>query len=388
MPARAKGIRLWLQPERRDKNGKLADRPVWVIRDGTRKRSTGCGPTEIEEAERKLKDYIAERHQPGSTGKGDPHKTLIADVIALYSEDIAPSHARPGETTDRLDRILSWWGSPETAQETLEAMNLPTAFSGVAADVRGQTCRAYVEFVGKPSAARRDLEDFRAALNHAFREGLLDRTVAVTLPEKPQQRERWLTRSEVARLVWAAWRHREAEKGDICDQFPRRHVARFILAALKTGSRSGPILGAAFERTPANPYADLERGVFYRQAPGRRQTKKRAPAIRLDSGLLAHMRRWQRNGQRFVVEFKGAPVGKLRRSFAAAVKDAGLGPDVTPHTLRHTAATWMMQNGADLWDAAGYLGMTVETLEQVYGHHHPGHMGTAIEALNAHRRRA
>ncbi len=44
---------------------------------------------------------------------------------------------------------------------------------------------------------------------------------------------------------------------------------------------------------------------------------------------------------------------------------------VTPHTLRHTAATWLMRAGTDLWQAAGYLGMTVETLERVYGHHHP-----------------
>ena len=382
MPARAKGIRLWLQPERRDKDGKLKDNSVWVIRDGTRKRSTGCGPTEIEAAEKKLRDYIAERHQPGSTGKGDPHKTLIADVISLYSTEIVPGHARPGETADRLERLLSWWGDPETAQETLQALGMPKAFSGMVGDVRGQTCRAYAQFVGKPAAARRDLEDFRAAINHAYRENLIDRPVPVTLPEKPAPRERWLTRSEVAKLVWTAWRHREAHKGHIDDQFPRRHVARFILAALKSGSRSGPVLSAAFERSPANPYIDLERGIFYRQAPGKRQTKKRAPAIRLNPGLLSHMRRWRKNGQIFVVEFKGAPVGKLRRSFASAVAAAELGDGVTPHTLRHTAATWMMQNGADLWDAAGYLGMTVETLEQVYGHHHPGHMGTASSALN------
>ena len=42
-----------------------------------------------------------------------------------------------------------------------------------------------------------------------------------------------------------------------------------------------------------------------------------------------------------------------------------------PHTLRHTAATWLMQLGVDFWVASGYLGMTVETLTTVYGHHHP-----------------
>lgn len=31
----------------------------------------------------------------------------------------------------------------------------------------------------------------------------------------------------------------------------------------------------------------------------------------------------------------------------------------------------MMQNGADLWKAAGFIGMTVEMLQERYGHHHP-----------------
>jgi len=30
-----------------------------------------------------------------------------------------------------------------------------------------------------------------------------------------------------------------------------------------------------------------------------------------------------------------------------------------------------MQQGSHVWDAAGYLGMSPEVLERVYGHHHP-----------------
>ena len=48
-----------------------------------------------------------------------------------------------------------------------------------------------------------------------------------------------------------------------------------------------------------------------------------------------------------------------------------LSTDVTPHILRHTCATWLMQSGVDLWDAEGFLGMTVKQLEETYGHHHP-----------------
>jgi hypothetical protein len=37
-----------------------------------------------------------------------------------------------------------------------------------------------------------------------------------------------------------------------------------------------------------------------------------------------------------------------------------------------------MQQGVDLWTAASYLGMTVEVLERIYGHHHPDHLAEAV----------
>jgi integrase len=69
------------------------------------------------------------------------------------------------------------------------------------------------------------------------------------------------------------------------------------------------------------------------------------------------------------------------KAFRRNAGDAGL-PDVTPHTLRHTAATWLMQGGADLWEAAGFLGMSVEQLERTYGHHHPDHLKGAHDTLD------
>lgn len=44
---------------------------------------------------------------------------------------------------------------------------------------------------------------------------------------------------------------------------------------------------------------------------------------------------------------------------------------VTNPANRPTAATWMMQAGADIWVASHYLGMSPRMLEVVYGHHHP-----------------
>jgi hypothetical protein len=46
-----------------------------------------------------------------------------------------------------------------------------------------------------------------------------------------------------------------------------------------------------------------------------------------------------------------------------------------------------MQAGVDKWEAAGFLGMSVETLDPVYGHHHPDHLRMAARAIGYRRRR-
>jgi integrase len=161
-----------------------------------------------------------------------------------------------------------------------------------------------------------------------------------------------------------------------------RHVARFILVGLYTGTRSAAICGAALMPTVGKGHVDLEQGVFYRRAIGRRQTNKRQPPVKLPPRLLAHLRRWARLrlSKKAVVEWNGKPVANVRKGFAAAARAAGL-DDVTPHVLRHTCATWLMQEGVNLWDAAGFLGMTVQQLEQGYGHHHPDYQEAAVAAL-------
>lgn len=102
--------------------------------------------------------------------------------------------------------------------------------------------------------------------------------------------------------------------------------------------------------TVGRGHVDLEQGVFYRGATDHRQTKKRQPPAKLPPRLLAHMRRWVAKGfaKKAVIEWNGKPVRSVRKGFEAAVKAAGLSADVTPHILRHTCATWLMQGGANL----------------------------------------
>ena len=82
----------------------------------------------------------------------------------------------------------------------------------------------------------------------------------------------------------------------------------------------------------------------------------------------------------FVINENGKRLGDVKRGFASACRKADL-EDVSPHVLRHTCATCLMQRGVPMWEAAGFLGMSQETLERVYGHHHPDYLRGAAEAL-------
>ena len=264
-----------------------------------------------------------------------PAQIAIADVLALYAEHVAPTHARPKEALQHIKRLAVFFGD-----KTL-------------ADMNGELCRTFVRNRKTQSGARRDLTILRAAINFHREEGLLrspgqDRN----LPEKETPRDRWLTRARRPALIRQAWRYREIQKGHPTGRRSRQHVARFILVALYTGTRAGAVCGAAFEHVAGAGYIDLDRGIFYRRPAGAKETKKRQPPVPLPRRLLAHLRRWQRLGQRYCVEFNGAPIKGVDKAFRRNAEAAGM-PEVTPHTLRHTAATWLMQRRADLWEAAG-----------------------------------
>lgn len=362
MPRQAKGARLWLRPARPGHGA------VWLIKDGGYQRSTGCPPAAIRKAEDALADYIASKREPRAETRKLPIGQIpVADVITAYLDEISNSHARPKETERRLGKLEEFFGA-----NTL-------------GEVNGARCRAYVKHRGHDQAARRELEDFRAAINHFFSDELLAPKINIVLPEKSPPRERWLTRDEAAKLLWTAWRKSQpvpkAKHGEV--RYVSRHIARFILVGLYTGTRASAICSAALEPTPDRGYVDLQEGVFYRRPEGERETSKRKPTVPITGTLLSHMRRWKRNGANSVVEWLGRPVERVSKGFAAVVAEAGL-TGVMPHTLRHTAITWTLQDGVALYPASRYFGVTQEMLERVYGHHHKK---THSEVTDAMRRR-
>jgi len=390
MPRHAKGPRLWLEPERRDVDGRLISSASWVIRDGGRKHRLGLPQVARAEADLQLAAYLTAKHVAPRDGSKDPINVLIADVFSIYLEDKKNEIVRIKKTIERVMILAEWWGT-----KTL-------------GDVNGKSCRDYVawriqqpirsarrDITGRPArlvskqGVRRELEDLRAAINHHRREGLCNQVVEVTLPERGHRRETFLTRSEAARLLWAAWTMRETQRGRRTGKRTGKHIARFILVGLYTGTRHDAVLGASFDRGERRSWIDMERGVFHRLREGQRETSKQQPPVRLPERLMLHLRRWRRLGlsTSAIVEWNGKPVKSVKTGFRSAVVAAGLDKHVTPHTLRHTSATWLMDQGHKVWTVAGFLGMSTQMLETTYAKHHPDYQVDMLGAFSKQSRK-
>jgi integrase len=271
--------------------------------------------------------------------------------------------------TDVLNDYLTERGPKVAAPSRIAyaVLALTDFFEGnTVADVTPQTCGGYMERRGcSADTVRRELGVLRAAINYAHRSGRITRPVAVELPERPEPRDRWLTRLEAARLIRAA-----------CTQQARLYLPLFILLGLYTGRRKGAILSLRW------PQVDLQAKLINFEVAGRRRTNKRRGTVPIPPRLLPHLRRAHKRGTDlgFVLHINGQRIGDVKKGFAAACERAGL-DGVSPHTLRHTAATWLMQAGTDPWQASGFLAMSTETLLRVYGHHHPDYQREAAERI-------
>src|SRR5690606_28171224 len=104
----------------------------------------------------------------------------VAEVIAHYllvKEDVA---RRPKELAARAKQLLAFWGD-----KTLD-------------DITTRTCTEYVRERGAQFAARRELEDLRAACRMAIADNITRHAVTVTLPPKPKGRTKHLERDAMA----------------------------------------------------------------------------------------------------------------------------------------------------------------------------------------------
>lgn len=204
----------------------------------------------------------------------------------------------------------------------------------------------------------RELGVLRAALAWAVREKWITSAPFVERPSAPQPRERWLTHDEAAKLLAGAG---------------SPHIQLFIALALYTAARAGALLQLTWERV------DLRAGTINLGANRGKKRRAIIPIVPELRGILELA--VEAATTQFVIEFGGTPVASIKTGFRAAVRRAEL-LNVTPHVLRHTAATWMVQRNVPVSMIAAWLGNSEKMIRNVYGHHSPEWLKQAAAALS------
>ncbi|MEE8536747.1 MAG: site-specific integrase, partial [Acidobacteriota bacterium] len=154
-----------------------------------------------------------------------------------------------------------------------------------------------------------------------------------------------------------------------------------VIAALQTGGRRREILQLPWEDV------DLERGVLYFDQTNTKSGKQRevpiSPALAAELRERRKVRAIGGDAREYVFTRHGKRLGSITSSFETARRRAGLGEDVTFHTLRHTFASWYMINGGDLYRLQKYLGHSTIALTQRYAHLSPAHLKAGVQFFGA-----
>jgi len=379
MPRPRKPPRLWLRPARADREA------TWAILDGGRETSTGCSERDLAGAERELARYLARKYEaPKVDGQLD--RIPIATVLNVYLKEHVPTTKRPDVLRYCTRSLRDWWCVRE-----------PLMLS----DIREKTCNDYKDWRVKKGVseqtARHDLTTLESAISyyHGSYGPLKAIPVVAKPPLKATRQNYYLERKQVADRIRAA---RRLEK---C-----KHVIRCLLIGVYTGTRPGATKRLRWVPSTADGWFDLDNEVLHRRGDDVAETNKRQPPARIHRRLLPWLRRWYKadmiegvacqrvvDGKRvklrqevsYVIHYGRKPVKKLRRSWNSVRIEAKQTRPDGEHIMRHTAATWQMRSGVNVVEASGYLGMSVKTLLETYGHHHPDFQESAAKATGKRR---
>ncbi|MGX9364512.1 tyrosine-type recombinase/integrase [Desulfoplanes sp. PS50] len=229
-------------------------------------------------------------------------------------------------------------------------------------------------FVGKgrsPRTAHYCLATIRQVFNFAISTGILNGKNPVTSVKKPKvdnRRLRFLTRREAETLM-----HELSKRS--------KNLHDIALVSLRCGLRAGEVFSLT--------WADLD---FERELLTLRDTKAGKNRVAyMTKDVLAMLRgrfRDQSPGELIFPDRTGKKRVAVSKSFRRAVQDLGFNKGVSDkrqevcfHSLRHTFASWLVENGTDLFTVKELLGHSTLAMTERYSHLAPNTMRNAIKDL-------
>ena len=275
---------------------------------------------------------------------------------------------------DRLDErpTVTWdqavveWVEAHAGLDTIELRKAQLRFASdsLAGKPLGAIDRAAMEDVGKKVAktgasdatVNRYLAAISAVLGYAVKRGHLR-----TKPAMPKRREAG------KRLLWAT--HEQAVK--LIDHLPK-HLKPLVRFSLATGVRKHNATHLGW------PQVDIERRVAWIEADQAKAGK--LIAVPLNDDALEVLQQQRGKHRRWVFPYKGhAMHNPAQDAYKAAVKAAGLPAEFGWHSLRHTWASWHVQNGTPLAVLMQLGGWASYAMVLRYAHLAPSHLAAYAE---------
>lgn len=324
MPRANKGAQIW----RRKDTGKwgvgeyVKGQRHWII--------SGLGSQ--QEAERELVKILIERRQ----GQCPDNEITVGEIMANYLTNHIPHTARPDNGLYCHEALATFWASMKVTE------------------VNKSKCQAFCqikrsEYMNKTGKTlsnetiRRHLEHLIAAFNYANDNGVISFKPTFWKPEKAKACDRWLTRSEVARLL----------------KVSPPHIRMLIMLGVYTGARKGALLNLTWDKI------DLENGfIDYRD--NQRSKNKGYALVAIPRALNTYLKPRKRDVG-YVITIDGSYIKNPKKAWKAACLRAGIEADMK--SLRHTCGSWLKQSGIPSAFIGETLGHTdTKMIDNVYGH--------------------
>lgn len=239
-------------------------------------------------------------------------------------------------------------------------------------DIDIPVCRGYCEKRKKDgvgsSTARRELGVLQAASRHCtkWRRLKRDDLPSIELPPEGKSKKVWLFKDELNTLL---------EVASTAD----RRVFRFLQLAYHTGSRKEAIECLRWSQV------DLVSRRIDLQGPEMEITKKRRPIVPISEAMNSEL---QSLHDRAVTDFVLVTDADIRPAFDKITRLSGLevlkksglreSGRLTPHVLRHSRATHLLQSGKSPWVVSNLLGDSLSTVLRVYGHACPDYLAETL----------
>lgn len=305
----------------------------------TGKRIRECVGPEKDEA----KILLAERLKDIRQGRNPELRTIkpkpFADMVKEFLEKHAARARSPKSFKDKTALLLRYFRG-KTLQEITPKALTDFANARLEDGIAKATVNRYRAILSKM---------FNLAIEWGYYGGENPVKTLKRFPESPG-RVRFLTAKEADGLVAAA----------------PKHLKPILICALNTGGRLTEILRLKWEDV------HLDRGILIFDQTNTKSGKQRNIPISPELDRLLRERRKVRaiggDARIYVFTRYGVRLRSIRTAFLTARDGAGLGKNVTFHTLRHTFASWFMMNDGDLYRLQHFLGHSTITLTQRYAH--------------------